>query len=77
MSAPETYQYRVIEKHGEFEPQMLYNCGATPGLKWFPLDAEGYWADPSAFDFGLITIDSLMSREQAERAIDLAKEINK
>lgn len=68
--------YRIVEKGGMFEPQMLYGCGAAPGMKWFPLNKNGYWADPSAYDFGLITKDSLMSLEEAKCAIESAKKIN-
>jgi hypothetical protein len=69
-------QYRVVEVPGGFEPQMLSTMGAVDGERWFPLNAEGYWLEPDAFSYGVITKHSIMTREEAERAVTRARAIN-
>ena len=70
------FQYRVEESADGFEPQMLYTLGRLDGFAWFPLTANGYWADPDAFTDGEIKIRSVQTKEDAERAIVCAKRIN-
>ena len=71
------FQYRVEESADGFEPQMLYTLGRLDGFAWFPLTANGYWADPDAFTDGEIKIRSVFqTKEDAERAIVCAKRIN-
>ena len=70
-------QYRVVPVQGGYEAQMLYNCGAAAGDRWFPLNAEGYWSDPDAFSFGIISKRDLHpTREAAIQAIAKARAIN-
>jgi hypothetical protein len=71
------FQYRVEKSADGFEPQMLYTLGRLDGFAWFPLTANGYWADPDAFTDGEIKIRSVFqTKENAERAIVCAKRIN-
>lgn len=66
--------YRVVEKNGQFEPQMeMERDSAT---FWTPLKADGYWANPESYSFGNVTKVSLMTEQEAIRAVALAKEIN-
>lgn len=72
-----THRYRIKKYEDGFEPQMLHSCGAIDVKRWFPLAATGYWAEPDAFSYGLITKRSVMpTREDAERAVQRAKLIN-
>lgn len=69
--------YRIAEVPGGYEAQMLYQCGGREREEWFPLNAEGYWSDPDAFSFGLITKrDVFATQADANMAILKAKEIN-
>ena len=70
-------QYRIEPVTDGFEAQMLYPCGAVEGEKWFPLNPDGYWSDPDAFSFGLISNRHVFeTREAAARAIFKARAIN-
>lgn len=72
-----TYAYRIEAVHGGYEAQMLYQCGATPHEVWFPLNQNGYWSDPDAFSFGLISKRHVFAtRAEAAAAIRNAKAIN-
>lgn len=69
--------YRIEAVHGGFEAQMLYQCGGVPREEWFPLNENGYWSDPEAFSFGLISNRHVFATQsEAARAIYAAKEIN-
>lgn len=55
---------------------MLANTGEGVAT-WFPLNAEGYWADPEAFSKGLITRRCpLSSATEAEQAMWRARKLN-
>ncbi len=69
-------EYRIEEIDSQHEPQMLYRAGVTGEQKWFPLGADGYWADPDSYSLGLIRKRSLMSQIDAARAIARARAIN-
>jgi hypothetical protein len=70
-------QYRIEPVAGGFEAQMLYSVGGIPGRsEWFPLTADGYWSDPSAFSFGLTCRRDVLTRAEAMRAIARARAIN-
>jgi hypothetical protein len=71
------FKYRIKVYQTGFEPQMLSNCGAIEGQKWFPLLATGFWADPGAYSYGIIRFRSILpTRVDAECAIERAKLIN-
>ena len=71
------YHYRIEPVHGGYEAQMLCQPGAAPGERWFPLNAAGYWSDPEAYSFGLISKrDVFATREEAASAIARARAIN-
>lgn len=71
------HAYRIEEVHGGYEAQVLYMCGAIEEEKWFPLNASGYWSDPDAFSFGLISKrDVFATQAEAHAAILKAKAIN-
>ncbi len=71
---PRPYQYRIVERDGGFEPQMLFHWKWGDGELWYPLHETGYWADTRAFETGRVTASSVMSREGAARAIARARE---
>lgn len=73
---PETRQYRVIRRAAGFEPQFSYTAGMVEGVFWFPLNAEGYWLEPDAFNYGKITKHISLPKEDAKRAILRAQAIN-
>lgn len=69
--------YRVESVASGFEAQMLYQCGAVPWEEWFPLNEAGYWSDPDAFSFGLISKRNIFGTQaEAAAAIRRAKAIN-
>jgi hypothetical protein len=73
--------YRIARRDGGFEPQVLYRPGVStfcgPKGVWFPLNSKGYWLEPDAFSYGLVTKHApLPNREDAKRAIERAKAIN-
>lgn len=69
--------YRIEAVADGYEAQMLYQCGAREEFVWFPLNAAGYWSDPDAFSFGLITRrDMFPTQVEAAAAIRNAKAIN-
>lgn len=57
---------------------MLYPVGARRGIvEWFPLNENGYWSDPEAYSFGLISKRHVFStRKDAALAIARARAIN-
>lgn len=68
-------RYRVAPYGYGFEPQMSYRCGG--GVEaWFPLNHEGYWLEPKAYEKAEVTQHIEMTQEEAERAIICAKRIN-
>jgi hypothetical protein len=48
----------------------------TGKMKWFPILANGYWAEPDAFSYGDIHNHPVMSERDARAAIARAKLIN-
>lgn len=69
--------YRIAPVSGGYEAQMLYQCGAASRDEWFPLNAAGYWSDPDAFSFGLISKRDVFATEaEAAAAIRNARTIN-
>jgi len=73
--APE--KYRVVEVGDQFQPEMHYQCRA--GFRWVPLLANGYWADPDCFSHASLDepmAQSLMTKDEAARAIWLGQKIN-
>lgn len=69
--------YRIEAVADGYEAQMLYQCGAVPREEWFPLNAAGFWSDPDAFSFGLISRrDTFSTQAGAAAAIRAAKTIN-
>lgn len=77
MSDVELAEYRVLDIDGGYEPQMRYHASVTGERVWFPLLANGYWAEPDAYSYGNVTIRSILpTREQAEAAIQRARAIN-
>lgn len=69
--------YRIDPAHGGYEAQMLYPCGAVPRDEWFPLNADGYWSDPDAYSFGLISKRNVFATQaEAAAAIRNARAIN-
>jgi hypothetical protein len=69
-------RFRIEEIEGGFEPQMLYTCGVTEAVRWFPLNAAGCWAEPDAYSFGVTKRrHPLKTREEAERAVVCARRI--
>lgn len=73
---PQTNQYRIRRRFDGWEPQHSYTAGAVDGVFWYPLNAEGYWLDMDAFNYGKITKHIAMSKEEAKRAILRARAIN-
>jgi hypothetical protein len=72
-------EYRIVEAEGGFEPQMSYVPGmfSPERLVWFPLLANGCWAEPKAYNAGNPTKRSILpKRSDAEAAIERAKLIN-
>lgn len=77
MSEKPTNSYRIEAVEGGYEAQMLYQCGAVNREEWFPLNAAGYWSDPDAFSFGLISKRGVFETQtSAAAAIRAAKAIN-
>ncbi len=75
------HKYRIVRRDGGHEPQMLSTTGSAaftgPKDVWFPLNSQGYWLEPDAFNYGLVTKHApLPTRHEAERAILRAKAIN-
>lgn len=71
--------YRIEAVTGGYEAQMLYQPGGmrTDDLRWFPLNAAGFWSDPDAFPFGLTTRrDVFATQAEAASAIRAARIIN-
>ena len=71
-----SYRYRVRKVGKLWEPQMLYTCGVARKAIWFPLTTNGYWMEPDAHTYGDVKKRSPMSKEDAQRAIVIAKRIN-
>lgn len=69
-------EYRVEERDGGFEPQILSTAGKVDGEFWYPLNQNGYWLEPDAFSEGKITKRSIMTCDEAERAVLRARAIN-
>lgn len=67
--------YRVAEVGDQFEPQMFYTT--KTGEQWVPLNEDGFWADPDCYSTGKVTVQSLMDKESAERAIWRAQLANR
>jgi hypothetical protein len=69
--------YRIAPVHGGYEAQMLYHCGAREAEEWFPLNPDGFWSDPDAFSFGLISKRHVFATQtEAAAAIRNAQAIN-
>lgn len=68
-------EYRIRWRLFGWEPQQRYNTGLG-GMIWFPLNAEGYWLQPDAYNDGAVTHHVTMPRHDAERAILRARAIN-
>lgn len=70
-------EYRIVEQHGGFEPQMQYQVNDVE--RWFALLPTGYMADPNVWKIGggesYVRV-VLPDRAMAERAILRAKTIN-
>lgn len=67
--------YRIRWRWFGWEPQQRYNTGKGKML-WFPLNAEGYWLDPDAYNTEKVTKRIVLPRHQAKRAILRAQAIN-
>lgn len=70
--------YRIVAIGEQFQPEMYYQCRI--GFSWVPLNAEGYWANPSDFSRNSneeLMKPSLMTKEAAERSIWRAQKINR
>ncbi len=59
-----------------WEPQHRYKIGASDGYKWFPLNGSGYWLEPDAYSYGVITKHNYFKRPEAIRITLLARAIN-
>jgi len=70
------YKYRIIPRIFGFEPQMRCNTTKTGKLFWTPLNAEGYWADPTSCDTGVVCKRSKMGLIAALRSVKNARVIN-
>lgn len=69
--------FRIVEAADGFEPQMLHTSARGPERVWYPLLATGYWAEPEAYSYGVVTKrNPLPTRADAERAIERAKSVN-
>lgn len=68
--------YRIVANGDGYEPQQKYNAGHADGDFWFPLRENGYWLEPDAYNYGVITMHISMPREMAERALALAASMN-
>lgn len=68
--------YRVVAKDGQFEPQGEGHIGVIVTGKpfWSPLDKDGEWAEPKSFAWGEVTVQSLMTQEEAYKSIWIALE---
>lgn len=73
---PKPNLYRVRRRLGGWEPQHSYTAGAVDGVFWYPLNAEGYWLEPDAFNYGRVTKHIAMTYHEASRAILRARAIN-
>ena len=73
---PRAGEYRIVRRLLGFEPQYSYTAGMVKGVFWYPLNAEGYWLEPDAFNSGTITKHISMSRAEAKRAVLRARAIN-
>jgi hypothetical protein len=71
-----TRQYRMVRCWGGYEPQISYSAGMVKGLFWYPLNREGYWLEPDAFTHGNPTRRSVMSKDDAKRAVLRSRAIN-
>lgn len=70
------HEYRVVPYGDGYEPQMKYTMGRKDGTCWFPLNVEGYWLEPDAFNDGEVTMHISMPESVAKRAIVRATAIN-
>lgn len=69
--------YRIEAVAGGYEAQMLYQCGMREREEWFPLNPDGFWSDPDAFSFGLISKRHVFATQaEAAAAIRNAEAIN-
>jgi len=74
-------EYRVREVEGGRQPEMRYQCRNAE--LWVALNAEGYWAEPDDFSDPAfrgqddVPIRSVLSEEDAQRAIWLAMKVNR
>ena len=69
-------KYRVVQIDGGHEPQMLCNAGLVKGEFWYPLNQDGYFAEPEAFNSGAPIGRYPIASDAAERAILRAMKIN-
>lgn len=73
---PKLTQYRIVRRLTGWEPQHSYTAGCVDGVFWYPLNTEGFWLEPDAFNYGKITKHVAMPKEVAKRAILRARAIN-
>ncbi|QDZ07434.1 hypothetical protein FPZ24_08045 [Sphingomonas panacisoli] len=66
--------YRVQPVEGGYQPEMRWTC--KNGALWVPLQADGFWADPDAYSTGEVTVKSVMTLDDARRAVWLAQKEN-
>lgn len=70
-------RYRIVSLPNGYEPQMRYTTGTTKKVKWFPINAEGYWLEPKVFDMGVIEQHLVFAHKAtALEAIAKAQKIN-
>src|ERR1700748_3112647 len=56
--------YRIVRYGNGYEPQMSYSAGMVKGLFWYPMNADGYWLEPDAFNEGRITMHIAMTKPE-------------
>ncbi len=65
--------YRLLKG---WEPQQQYNMGMKLGLRWYPLNEQGYWLEPDAYNYGVITKHNYFTLGEAKRICLRAQAIN-
>jgi hypothetical protein len=73
----EVADYRVTKTGRTFRPEMLFVTKDHPDGQWLPLNREGFWADPEAYNTGVVTKWVSMRKAEAERAVWRAMKINR
>lgn len=72
-----TNQYRIKRRWLGYEPQMQYCSARGPSKVWFPINENGYWLEPDAYNYGIVTMHLVFkNKKDADAVILKAKSAN-